>query len=267
MNMPISQPAIWFKRSKQVPHIELRQNWRTTSCFDLHSHQEYSIGLIDEGAATYQLHQTSYAIRAQDIVTIDNNAVHSCNPSTAHWSYRMLFIEPALLHALFPESLQHFRFKAAYQRQAQLVPLFDALFNALVQEESRLVVESQLVSLCEHLFVRRELAKVIELAGLKKVRMLLQEQSEADFCLQDLSALAALEPYQLVRHFKKAYGLPPHAFQLDQRIQKAKALLRQGQPLSQVALDLGFADQAHFQRHFKRRLALTPKAYQQCFTA
>ncbi|MDX1344059.1 MAG: helix-turn-helix transcriptional regulator, partial [Reinekea sp.] len=67
---------------------------------------------------------------------------------------------------------------------------------------------------------------------------------------------------QLIRSFKARFGQTPHAYQLDSRIKRAKQLLRSGQALSSVALELGFADQAHFQRHFKRRLAVTPKVYQ-----
>ncbi len=48
--------------------------------------------------------------------------------------------------------------------------------------------------------------------------------------------------------------MTPHAYLLDQRI-------RQGQPLAEVALASGFADQAHFQRQFKRRVAATPGQY------
>ena len=55
--------------------------------------------------------------------------------------------------------------------------------------------------------------------------------------------------------------MTPHAYLLDQRIRHARTLLRQGQPLAEVALASGFADQAHFQRQFKRRVAATPGQY------
>lgn len=259
-------PPVWFKRSAPVPAIELRRNWRTSNCYELHTHAEYSIGLVDEGEASYQLGKTQHAITTGDLVTIDANAVHACNPHSEHWSYRMLFIEPAYLNELFAQSDKPLKVAQAYQRQPNLSATFDELFTSLVEDEPALVVESQLVALCTPLWKPLEQTpQVIELAGLQRVKALLQEQSEQDFSLQVLSQIAGLNSYQLVRHFKKVYGLPPHAFQLDTRIQRAKPLLRQGVSLSQVALDLGFADQAHFQRHFKKRLALTPKSYQQHF--
>jgi AraC-like DNA-binding protein len=66
-----------------------------------------------------------------------------------------------------------------------------------------------------------------------------------------------------LRSFKQAYGQTPHAFQLDQRINQGKQLLKRGGSLADVAHSLGFADQSHFQRHFKRRHAVTPRVYQQ----
>ena len=79
--------------------------------------------------------------------------------------------------------------------------------------------------------------------------------------LQDLCEAAHLSGSYLIRAFKKRYGVAPHEYQTNRRIQYAKARLRDGAPLAQVALDVGFADQAHFQRVFKRMTAATPGQY------
>ena len=79
--------------------------------------------------------------------------------------------------------------------------------------------------------------------------------------LQDLCGAANLSGSYLIRAFKKRYGVAPHEYQTNRRIQYAKAQLRAGAPIAQVALDVGFADQAHFQRVFKRMTAATPGQY------
>jgi AraC-like DNA-binding protein len=56
-------------------------------------------------------------------------------------------------------------------------------------------------------------------------------------------------------------GMPPHAFQTQLRITRAKEMLRRGWPISRVALEAGFADQSHLTRHFKRLLQVTPGQY------
>ena len=56
----------------------------------------------------------------------------------------------------------------------------------------------------------------------------------------------------------RATGLPPHAYLLQTRILRAKALLAHGRAITDAAYELGFVDQSHFHRHFKRIVGLTP---------
>ncbi|HYG41405.1 MAG TPA: helix-turn-helix transcriptional regulator, partial [Bordetella sp.] len=72
--------------------------------------------------------------------------------------------------------------------------------------------------------------------------------------------------YQFIRAFRHATGMTPHAYQLDLRIVQARRLLRDGHSLSRIAHDLGFADQSHFQRAFKQRVAATPGMYRRVDT-
>ena len=55
--------------------------------------------------------------------------------------------------------------------------------------------------------------------------------------------------------------MPPHAFQLQIRLTRAKRLLLQGMPVSAVATETGFFDLSHFTRHFKRHVGVTPGSY------
>ena len=80
----------------------------------------------------------------------------------------------------------------------------------------------------------------------------------------DLHALATkvgLSRFQVLRAFRKRYGLPPHAYQLCVRVARARDLLRAGQAPAEVAAECGFADQSHLGRHFKHMLGVTPAQY------
>ena len=58
--------------------------------------------------------------------------------------------------------------------------------------------------------------------------------------------------------------MPPQQWQMKARVERAKTLLKDAEtPLASVALRVGFADQAHFQRTFKRVVAATPNQYRQ----
>jgi AraC-like DNA-binding protein len=55
--------------------------------------------------------------------------------------------------------------------------------------------------------------------------------------------------------------MPPHAFRLAARLNLARALLRNGEPIAAVAAHTGFADQSHLGRLLRRAFGTTPGAY------
>lgn len=85
-----------------------------------------------------------------------------------------------------------------------------------------------------------------------------------DLSLETLAQQVGFSPYHFARLFHQTTGESPHQFVLHQRIERAKQLLRETtMPLTQVALESGFANQSHLARVFKRHLNLTPRTYRQ----
>ena len=93
------------------------------------------------------------------------------------------------------------------------------------------------------------------------VRQYIQDNLNQQISLEQLATLTDFSPFYLVRQFQKRYGLPPHAYQIQHRLRKSKTLLRQGHKVVDVATDIGFYDQSHFHRHFKRANGVTPSNY------
>ena len=79
--------------------------------------------------------------------------------------------------------------------------------------------------------------------------------------LDTLAHEAGIGPFHLCRVFRRDIGLSPHAYQVHVRMRLAKSLLMEGMPISHVAAESGFADQAHLTRHFKRMFGVTPGRY------
>jgi AraC-like DNA-binding protein len=94
------------------------------------------------------------------------------------------------------------------------------------------------------------------------VRGLLAERIADPPSLGELAALTGLSQFALLRAFRDATGLPPHAYLNQLRVRKARLLLDDGLPPAVVAAQTGFADQAHLTRHFKRVVGVPPAAYQ-----
>ena len=89
----------------------------------------------------------------------------------------------------------------------------------------------------------------------------LQERYQDSVDLEELSVLTGLSRFSLVHAFSSQIGMPPHAYQTHVRIERARALLEVGIPPAMVATDVGFFDQSHLTRHFKRIMQITPGKY------
>jgi AraC family transcriptional regulator len=76
--------------------------------------------------------------------------------------------------------------------------------------------------------------------------------------LADLAAAADLSPFHFARAFRATVGESPHAWVMARRLERAREALRAGEPPAAVATALGFADQAHLTRAFRRRFGCTP---------
>jgi AraC-like DNA-binding protein len=94
---------------------------------------------------------------------------------------------------------------------------------------------------------------------------LIADSPAADVSLADLAAEAGLSEYRLMKAFREQFGMPPHAFQVAQRVNHARRLLEAGRSAADAAAMAGFFDQSHLHRHFRRRMGIAPAAYAAAF--
>jgi AraC-like DNA-binding protein len=100
-----------------------------------------------------------------------------------------------------------------------------------------------------------------EHAVVLRIRDYLRREFARTVTLDELGHRAGMCRFALARAFTREVGLPPHAYQTQLRVLRACELIREGAPLSAVALHVGFSDQSHLCRHFKRILGMTPGGY------
>ncbi|HLV25978.1 MAG TPA: AraC family transcriptional regulator [Gemmatimonadales bacterium] len=97
---------------------------------------------------------------------------------------------------------------------------------------------------------------------LRAVRERLHEQLDPSLSLQTLAAEAGVHPSTLTRAFRRAYGCPPGEYLRRLRLERAAHEVMHGdRSLAEIAIDAGYADQAHFTRAFKRATGWTPGEY------
>lgn len=80
--------------------------------------------------------------------------------------------------------------------------------------------------------------------------------------LEELAELTGLSQSHFSHAFKASTGLPPHQWQTQARLERAKhLLLNSDMPLTTVAVETGFADQAHFTRVFRKNVGAAPASW------
>jgi len=103
---------------------------------------------------------------------------------------------------------------------------------------------------------------VLSARQVRRVRDYVCQNLGSDIGLSELADQTGLSPHYFSLLFRRAFGVPPYRYVLSARIDRARQLLSErGMSISEIALELGFADQSHFSRVFKSFARVTPRQY------
>lgn len=268
---PFAAPVFW--RDPKMPYIELRKTSDARQvCYAPHSHTHWSLGAVTAGKSTFSYRDTSYNISTGDLVLMNPHWVHACNPiENEPWAYMMLYVDTRWLTDLRYQagllaSLCWEDIATAVISQPVLYHGYRAMAACLLDNQ-RSLLEKQTVVVGYLLEVLQWLAQEScqpqpKVPGeLMAVAAYLDMHASKEISLADLCAYSGYSAGHLIRTFKQHFGLTPHAYLVNRRIQLGQRELKQGKPIIETALKVGFNDQPHFQRTFKQLVAATPKQY------
>ena len=127
----------------------------------------------------------------------------------------------------------------------------------------RLYVDSLGVALAVHLLRSHSAPAEVRLglskAQLRRLTDYVEDHLDQDLSLEKLALVAEVSASHLKTLFKRSMGLPVHAYVIQRRVERAKALLLSGRrSVGEVALEAGFAHQSHLARCMRRILGVTP---------
>jgi AraC-like DNA-binding protein len=266
--MSVDRPAdgARFYRPRFLPGVELVSVAYSGRRFPEHSHQEYVIGAVTTGAEMLAVGRNQHIADAGTVLRLNPGEAHAnIAIGTETLRYSVLYVSKTTVASFLDTGAALPQFGAPVSKQVDLFHQVRAVHATLACAASgKLEQESALSSLVQA-FKSNAVLRTSEIAtshvAADEMRQFIGEHYTGAFGLHDLSNLTGLSTSHLVRTFKKQFGLSPLAYRNQLRMAEARRLLLAGQPISQIGLALGYADQSHFTRQFQRVVGTSPQRY------
>jgi len=269
--MPTEQARYW--QHGAVPGVDLLRARFVTHRYGRHAHETYTVAVIESGVEEFDYGGTLLRAGAGAVALLNPEVVHTGQAGVpAGWSYRVLYPAVSLMTGIARE------LGAPGGTPAFRQTVIDDARSARLLRAAHLAAEHG-DRLASSSLLRTALAGILSaharLAGagdppgsrcpagvIRAVQDALADRIADPPTLDELAAAAGMSPFALLRAFRGATGLPPHAYLNQLRVRLARRLLDAGLPPADVAAEAGFADQPHLTRHFKRVVGVPPGAYQ-----
>jgi AraC-like DNA-binding protein len=228
-----------------------------------HTHGSWTVFVVDEGAVRYDIESRHRGAAGARVTILPPHVVHDGRAATDRgYRKRVLYVGLDVLGERFigPSIDQ------PDIEDPAVVRGFESLHRALQDRDAAFESESRLAVVSER--VQRHLGDRTVARGdgsidaiASGLRDLLDDRICEPPTLAEAGWILHASPAHLVRCFTRAFGIPPHRYLVGRRIDAARRRLLEGEPPALVAVEVGFHDQAHLSRHFRRHVGTTPGRY------
>jgi len=233
-----------------------------------HWHADWQIVAVTEGDGWVRTYGIQHRTPSGSLFLIPPGLVHSNGVFDGGCSFRSMLVSDETVSEILSVSGLRKR-EALLGRSPVLISesatnSFSAFHGRLGKAKSGLSEEEFLSSVIRRIVQEQTEQEQEPLSSrqihpaARRARDLLWDRASEVITLAELALKCGLSRFELSRQFSAAFGMPPHAWQLQARAEQAKVLLKNGASPGEVAIQMGFSDQAHFNRVFKRFTGYTP---------
>jgi AraC-like DNA-binding protein len=255
----------WIRVAPDCPGIERIEAYFRGHGFDPHRHDTYAIGFTLQGVQSFRYRGAAEHSVPGKLFVLHPDETHDGRAGTGDgFRYKILYVEPRAIHDALGEArgpLPFVRDAVSTDRRlaAAIMPALDDLDRGLepLQRDQIIVDLAEALAAADPSLARRKLSPRHRRA-VATARAFLDANVETTVRSAALEAATGLSRYELARHFRACLGTSPYRYLVMRRLDRVRALLRQGASLADVAVSCGFADQSHMSRQFKRAYGLSP---------
>ncbi|MFD9432168.1 AraC family transcriptional regulator [Streptomyces sp. NPDC060002] len=258
-------------RYAELPGVDLLRARYVRKTFVRHTHEHFVIAGIAEGVEVFHHRGADQYAGAGALALVNPDTPHTGRAGVPEgWRYGAVYPSPDVVAEIAAETTTlrgDPGFVSPVLDDAYAVGLVHQVLraaeegNALAADTLLRVAVTRLLRLNGGPLPQRE----VRSAGARiaaRARGVLEERLADPPTLEELAADLGTSSFALLRAFRDAYGLPPHAWLTDARVRRARRLLDAGTAPAEAAVEVGFTDQPHLNRHFARIVGVPPGAYQ-----
>lgn len=239
--------------------------------YSKHSHNSFSITVFRVGEVEVEFHtKEEELVSFNQIIIFNPNQVHQTKSEIKKTKdYFTLHVDSKwckdIQTKIFGLQKEFVSVQNIIDDKLLAQELIDVFHNTLLNDNlNNKNLEKLIFSILEkYTIFNKEEKQTQEHLLCKKVEEYILNNIKKQISIEDISKSVAYNESYVTRVFKKKYGLTPHAFLINKRVQKAKEKLLNSNivSLSELSNDIGFYDQSHFSKVFKRAFATTPNKY------
>ncbi|WP_447077840.1 helix-turn-helix domain-containing protein [Shewanella algae] len=268
------EEKIHYWRAPSHPELEISRASFQHFHFEPHVHLDFHIGVVSHGGQDFHYRGQTWHLRPNWLSTLDPDSSHDGQSSEQQGYCAMVMSLPHdwLQQLARDLGLGYFSFAAPMLHHPALYREFCQLHHLLTQPiaaNDLLVPEAAVIAFLEKLMrlhgrqlnTERQ-PHALSQSQLDRLREAFHADPGAPFRLPQLAKELDLSQYQLLRQFRQRTGMTPHAYLKRIRLEYAKKALLRGDSVISVAQQVGFFDQSHLNKAFKRAFLLSPQAFQ-----
>lgn len=234
--------------------------------FTKHFHDTYTIGITHDGFfKSIKTHESTLSYKHSTRV-INPGEIH--HGDSCSWKYTNFYPDVDLLAQIYEQIFFEKRVPIFSEHIIEDIVLYQKLlrfFQSAYLNASALEIETHMIDTLSYLIQHCATQNLSIEAFYKDPTIIhsaleyIHDSLDTNIALDDLSLQTGLSKFHFLRTFKKQIGLTPHQYIITQRIFKARELILKGQSLSQASFQVGFNDQSHFGRNFRKIYGYSPK--------
>jgi AraC-like DNA-binding protein len=236
-----------------------------THAYPPHVHDVWTLFLVDAGGVRYDLDRHERAAEPSKVSVLPPGVVHDGRPATpGGYRKRVVYLEPSVLGTELTGAAVDRPWIADAALRRDVSRLHDALGCAddALEAETRLAFVARRV---RHALRRAEPRRepIPDRHVAARMRDYLAAHAFEPVTLAAAAAAVGAGETHAAHSFVDVFGIAPHAYVLGRRLEAARDRILAGQPLADVAAEVGFYDQAHLTRRFRRFLGTTPGRFRE----